>query len=627
MGELRRAMLQPHRIWSKEYDLDIIEASAELYAWLADSRPYEPGFRHPWISAIDDFYASRNNIGSHVKRMLRIRLNDAVSSVQALKRDLQSTTRPDEGHLSTAQEMLKELQACWADPDLREAAWKDILDACKYPTIGPDAFAYRRDFLWRVVSAADFERDEISRLTVGVLHDSAFDIYLARRRLGDILDTDSGTPQLGAHSGISHDEQIELCRRLLTLQPAPAHHVVWLAFGHARLGSSTLSMGPISFWNCEWLRAVIDGRGSALGIIPSELTNTESFFRTKELPDCSGVVLVRVDLRRGSYTDPVRIAIDQAEAVIAAANFYVQANCWQRIVGHLSFVDGGLHTQGYFEKRINEESLAWTTEADAVEAQLEALASRIAQHLPASAPDLVEMLKAVRWWRQASVQIPTAALILHVRILDLVSTRIGAESWDQYIESHLCSTWVRNAIKDSLYEVIYRAIFDESGAIDRTAQERLAEYRSSMVRWVGRGSFSINLSQASMILPDLATMFPKHSSIGRNIQYISRHLESVQALTAWRDDLGKKWRLLQQRLLRVRNAISHGGPDRDSSADTVINYAQRLAAWTIALSLEGTLDGQGVTTTHNNHMQRNDGWYNAMPLASNVADALDLTWS
>jgi hypothetical protein len=627
MGELRRAMLHPHRIWVKEYDIDIIEATAELYIWLTDSRPYETSYRHPWISAIDDFDASRNNVGPHVKRLIRTCLNGAVSAVRTLKKALQSTKYPDLTNLSTAQEMLKKLKACWTDPNLREAAWNDLLDACKYPTIEPDAFSYRRDFLWKLVSAADFERDEISRLTAGVLYGSAFDIYLTRRRLGDIADTDSNASQPGEINDIAHDEQIELCQRLLTLQPVPAHHIVWLAFRRARLGSSTLKMGPISFWNCEWLRAVINGRGSSLSLIPSELTDTESFFRTQDLPDCGGVVLVRVDLGIGSYTDPVRFAIDQAEAVIAAANFYAQANCWQRILGHLSFIDGNLHTQGYFEKSINEESLAWTTDADAVEAQLDTLAPRVAQHLPVNAPDLAETLRTVRWWQQASNQTPTAALILHVRILELVSTKINAGSWDRYIESHLRSTWVRNVIKDSLYNAIYRAIFDDSNTIDQAARERLAGFRSSMVRWGRSGYFSINLPEALMILPDLVTMFPRHSSIGRNLQYVTKHLESVQALTAWRDELGKKWHLLQQRLMRVRNSVTHGGPNRDSSADALINYAQRLAAWTIALSLESILEGQEMIATHNNHMRRDDDWYYAIPSAPNVSDALNLTWS
>jgi hypothetical protein len=69
-------------------------------------------------------------------------------------------------------------------------------------------------------------------------------------------------------------------------------------------------MGPISFWNCQWLRESIIGRGSNLGIIPAELTVTDSFFQVEDLPECHEVVLVRVDLGTNTFADPVHLAVD-----------------------------------------------------------------------------------------------------------------------------------------------------------------------------------------------------------------------------------------------------------------------------------------------------------------------------
>src|SRR5260370_15339798 len=82
-------------------------------------------------------------------------------------------------------------------------------------------------------------------------------------------------------------------------------------------------------------------------------------------------------------------------------------------------------------------------------AELDRLAPQLSTHLPISNPDLTEIVQAVRWWQQARTQTPLAALLLDVRVIELIASRVGL-AWKSYLETYLRTTWVRLSIVNGL---------------------------------------------------------------------------------------------------------------------------------------------------------------------------------
>lgn len=91
----------------------------------------------------------------------------------------------------------------------------------------------------------------MSRLLAAVLSDSESFITEARLWLGDITEGDLAWPPLDRDAGLTEDQQLALCQRLLTKPSAPGHHVVWVVVDRAGPGNAHLEVGPVSFWSCE----------------------------------------------------------------------------------------------------------------------------------------------------------------------------------------------------------------------------------------------------------------------------------------------------------------------------------------------------------------------------------------
>jgi hypothetical protein len=514
------------------------------------------------------------------------------------------------------------LRARWSEPDVREAAWIDLADTCRDEAASYETLALRRDLFWDLVRAGDYGLEEMSRLLAAVLSDSEFFISDARLWLGDIAEGDVPWPPSGRDAGLTEGEQMTLCRRLLTKPPAPGHHIVWVAFDRAGPGNARLDIGPVSFWNCEWVRAVLEQGGPNLEHIPAELKTTDGLFNIEILPPDRDVMLARVDLGMVVFTDPVRHAGEQAEAVVALAGFHVGDAKWRRLPGHLSTIDGRVRSTGAFSHGLIADDIPNGLYQDAMEAELLKLAPRLEERLPITDPDLSEIIQAVRWWQQARRQPPLAAVLLHVRVLELIAQRANVKPWYQYLETYHRAAWIRQTMISAVGNVLddcIRSAHRVAGAAD---QARLRDFSLAMTTWRQGGGRSLDLKQGIEALPELVRIFPLHDRPGRRVRSIASRLSSTEALLMWRDDLANEWSLVLKRLRRIRNALAHGGPIEDSTVPTVHPFATQLAGWSLSVTLEGLLDGVGIVPAHRNHQQGADQWDSALASATKAVEAL-----
>jgi hypothetical protein len=258
--------------WAGSGSVDLVLGAAEAHAWISDSRPYENRFhRQPWESAIADLHAAADRCGPQVHAVLGADLSDAITA-----------TRPPAAALAAlrtaADAALIRLRKRLQDPAVAVAAWRDLVDACTDTTTTSDVVAFRRDLFRSLLRAAGASARSIGQLLAGILHDSAAFVAEAKDQLGEISpDADRPWPRQDTPAGLSETERLALCERMLQAPPRAADHVVWLAFAKARIGASTLKMGPVTFYPVHVVQGIIGQAASSSNLLPTELVNPDSW--------------------------------------------------------------------------------------------------------------------------------------------------------------------------------------------------------------------------------------------------------------------------------------------------------------------------------------------------------------
>lgn len=626
---LRNTVLRPDRRWSPAESVSILLATRELQAWLADSRAYA-GRDHKWswLSVLSDFLRSADQAGPALTASLGPDLPAAVATAKNLKTDLESKSHRDmeaafPASRSAASPVIGRLSSRWGKPDVRLAAWHDLIEACRDTAVPHDALAARRDLFWEMTRAGDLSTRQLSGSLAGTLADSAYSVDLAKVWLGDIADTGTSRRRLDEAAGLTENEQLDLCGRLVTQPAVPGRYVVWRAYYHADPGTTYRRLGPVQFWNAKWLRAVLaHGQGPNWEAIPGELKAADGLFGPDDLPeDAQDVLLARADLGSGAWTDPVRAATEQIESVVTLASFRVGDAKWRLMDGYLAAIDGRVRGIGSFHRAVSRDEFPNHLYQAAMDAELDALARQLASRLPVADKALSETIRAVHWWQQARKQSPLAAVLLHVRVVELLAHQTGVGKWYAYLDEYQRASWIRHHLIYELGRVIDDCMNNADRLPDPADQQWLHDLRRATTTYQPGGAFRRDLGKGLDELPTLSRLFPPGDSLGRRVQdAVSRY--TLHGLPAWREDLTRDWQLALERAVRVRNTLAHGGPLMDDTVATVHEFIERLAQWSLQVALEGLLGGQDVATANGEHKRKGDQWNDKLASAATVTDAL-----
>jgi hypothetical protein len=614
VDEFSQAMTSSDRRWSEADVLDVVAAATDLDAWLRDPRPYEGRFhRQGWESAADDLDTAAGLIGPRLHAALGRDLTSALSATAGLPGSDPTPTRP------AAQTTLAALRARWTDPAVLEAAWSDIADACRDHRTPDATVAARRDLFWQLVRAADRNAKELGRLLAGVLDDYALVVEMARVRLGDLPNPGPGAwPRHDQPAGLGEPERIGLCQRLLAMLPMPAHHVVWVAFDRASLDGTTQTVGPISFYDGAWVRATLEHNGLGRSQLPAELTSPDSPLRSPDLPKGDRIVLARVDLSTGVFPDAPRVAAEQAQAVVTVASVRAGDRYWRPLDGYIHTTDGRITGWSSFGLPFQRADVA--PDLDRTADELSALAATLGPQLPVADPALTETIDALGWWQSATDQPPLAAIVLDVRVLELVAARVTNGAWYDYLDSYHRDDWIRSRIISTLHSVVFAAMRGYH-VVPSSEHPQLAGLEATLFEPIPGGRHLFHADRALAAFPTLSRIWPVHDHLGRQLRSLATDLSSPAALEAWCQALGDRWTRARARLQRVRNALAHGGP-LTPAADTVHRLAHQRAGKALSFTLEALLDGRGAVKAHEDARSHMTAWRNGVAGAPSVHDAL-----
>lgn len=601
--EVMHALTNPHECWTYPDAPNVLSSLDELIAWANDRRNYDYHFHEAaWRSAIDDFRTATKCLGAktmqvlkpHVDKILGI-YRPGLGGDQALRAKMASETNA--------------MRRTLGDRATLSATWDDLIGVCGRENTPISTVAARRDAFWAVVQATDRNMDELSQSLTRVLTGSALAVFQAKLKLGEADALDFDFQALRSCPPVSPPERLEIAKKTLNIEPELKAHVVWLAFRRAYLNNMHQEYGYIRFFNARWLRGNLFEGGPFRDQLPSELDDLD---RADSIPDQQDVVLARIDLGTCVLADVVRIASERADALVSISTLGCQVP-WERMHGFIHAEDGKIESHQFFKYETDSVS-PYALHDTAVEiGHKAARVAPIAAQLDTNMRDIVD---ALRWWRSGMDQPSAASIVLNVRAIELVASRIGEPSWTAYLENYMKNSWICSAIVDTLYIALHEALHRRV-SMDAQAKQRDLFLDANGYE-DGRQTFSVR--RAVGHIDEIIEFTPSNLPIGRDLRTIRQKTANSAALQNWCSDLEKLWKIGLERLERLRNSISHGGPFTEHVVQLVHPFSQRLSVWTLTTAIEGYLEGKALTQSQAELKDRWDQWRLFMGQATSADD-------
>ncbi len=606
--ELMHVLTHPEQRWAYPERPDILEALDELIAWANDSRDYDQAVHESgWRSAINDFLVTTDSLGSKTKQVIQSRL-DAVRNL------CQPNVGGDQAlraQLSTEAAALR--QTLGTTPALM-AAWTDLVRIIDREESRMNIVSVRRDNFWAIVRAVDLNTVELSRWLTSVLTGDPFEELRARLLLGEIDRIDGDRHSIRDSTPFVHPMQrLNLATRLLRTEPTSKTHIVWFAFRRAGLTRTIQEFGAIRLFEAQWLRANLLQGSPFKDEIPSELRNFED---ANTIPNQRDVVLASVDLGTGTFADAVRIASERLDAFVGMSTIGTPIP-WERIPGFIHVQDGRIAGNQFFV--YEDDSFESPHALEYTAARITSMAPRVAPRLPVSDQGLRDIIDSLHWWRTGPSQPTAASIILNVRIIELVASRIGETTWTTYLENYFKNAWIHSAIMQILYMALHEALTRHLAPEVQPTQREIfldvTEYRDGQQRF--------NTGKAARHLNTIIQFIPPDLPLGRDLRAIKQRTSNADAIRAWCAELETLWGGSIYRLERVRNAIAHGGPFTEQAVLLTQPFSQTMAVWALWESVEGFLDGKTLIQSYEDYRSRWDQWRSSMQTATSINDLFD----
>jgi hypothetical protein len=367
------------------------------------------------------------------------------------------------------------------------------------------------------------------------------------------------------------------------------------------------------FFEAQWVRGNLEHEDAPhRDQIPSEL---REYGGAGSIPDKPDVVLARVDLGSGAFSDAVRIAGERLDELLGMSSIG-RAAPWERIPGFIHFQGESGVSDRVFEY---SQSQAISPEASMnAAAQISRMAPRVAPFVPVQDPAMRDIIDALHWWRVGSDQASAASVVLDVRVIELIASRAGEASWTSYLEKYTKNFWIRGAVIDAFSRPLYEALHYR--ATEHNARQR--ELFLETMKYED-GAQYFDTRKAAKNIDEIIGFIPENLPLSRDLRTTRRRSANGSAMNVWCKALEKQWQGWVHRLERLRNSISHGGPFTERAVVLTQPFSRKLSVWMLWECVDRYLDGKTVVQAHVDLKLRSDSWRNSMNNLVSVDDIFE----
>ncbi|MEU4234403.1 hypothetical protein AB0F17_59860 [Nonomuraea sp. NPDC026600] len=601
-SEMGMALRLPLGRWSDLAVPSFPAAAEELMAWLADPRTFDKDL-HPvaFDSAVQDYdHAVQQGLGTKAKDILSVELADVQRALTPLRAAGWS------GDREPARSALRALLGRLDDHEVLQASWRDLWSKIDDKRTSAEAIAPVRDVFLELAHRAghslEFGSEFIAVIT-GVLADDSWAVTAMKYAIDEVLTAEAGQQDGDplAAAGLTIDERNALCERFLALPAASSWHAVWLVYEKASMPVLFAALGDISFFSSQYVPDDAQAASAKCSSYARNWTTMDGKVLA-EMPHRQGLVNVRVFLPARLYADPVAVARDHVDALVAVGKFHagIGHGDWRLAEGH-THIGHARSTEHRFRLGADAGQQSMDHERrSAVFSEMEAFWKQ-KDGSPAMNNDrLAEAVELLRWWQAAQEQAPLARVIADVRVIETASSRIGPGPWHKHLTRFLKPAWIVHSVHGHLRATIHDALGGASEGLSRQARERrqtlaTATRHTDDFPWIG-----LVPGTTRTALTELLDIYPEHHHTRRRLRTLASRMDNHDAFNKWRAQLDTRWTHLLDRLVRTRNAITHGGPATAGTVRSIALFASQLSAWEVQLALEAALQNISHESAHQN---------------------------
>jgi hypothetical protein len=621
LAALLRKVRDKHPAVARQTDTEymLTTALSEIEDWLEVlPRGQRDARRQSMLQDIEQAFSTR---GQEVRSQTPT-AELVLHELQALR---QQITRSD---ANNAIKQLEALRTELAHPDTVVAAFQDVVTAVQNTDSSPQQIEARLEVLKCVLELADRPVIRVCQVIGEIVDDQALEIDLAHH---DLDGTDlPRRDQPDEQAGLPVEDRMHLAHRYLQHPAQIGHHVVWFVYKNARLPGPKwrLRVGPVEFCDGPTLVEAIANVGTNLMTpLPDELTKRPAEGGIADgttwpkVDELRWWIAARVDLENGQFSDPVRVASEQVEAVVQLAKFpQPEKPTWEPLSGHIHLIDGVERSRrGPFYERVSIDQM-WA-EHDRTAGELGRLATTAGPHLPVVSTQLRRILEVVTTLNISAKSADPDLLMHDIRAIHWIRMECEEPDWAKFLKDNNAIVYAYNRVLNDVYDAVSDVLHDPTLLIPGSSELRAEIYYHDKQM----NGMVLDRAAALDLVPQLVSIAADHNMAVRRLREVARRTESLREVRAWVQDLLAEYRGKIARVARLRNALAHDGAVQPEVARTVkhfINQEVRMIAW---LALKAILENQPVRETFAERRGANKAWLKAIDSASSIRDAL--LWS
>lgn len=538
----------------------------EVLSYCSDTRVAWPSQR---ISLFEDLRTSIRDLGPNVRSAVDA---EVCALIRDTKQTLGAKAVPTDAAIAVALHSTQTLQLALARPETIRAAWDDLLVAVRRAE-SLDAADRRLQLLFGVLAAAHWEVED------------------CRRELRAILLGTAG-PRSDGHSygdepATSATERLGFCANLFARSPLVGHCIAWLAYTGNLRDKFILDTGPVTFYQSNW--AVPNAR----------LESGQDFVHRGELrdltlgwidvPDDPSVVVARFDLGMRPAAGALAEAQRRSNFLVGQASVLARARPWKEHGWHALVIDG---SGGFSSGFLTDDEVAQDDEP----AHRRAVGLALTKSAPIAAIGIallsVQLAEAVEMATIARTAELRTSILLRFRALELISSQMALERVENLLDL-VRGPWAFRKVQDEITQALYATIMGAAHTVDPTIRREL---QLAILEPVGvEDGFRLNYGPAieqARTLETLCRTDLDRLELGRALSL----LEEGPRFDARVKHFDKMEQLLSSRLLRVRNAITHGNPFTIAAADSIDRYLMYLSEMLLGEAVSAAASGKTLET-------------------------------
>ncbi|MEK6277742.1 MAG: hypothetical protein AABM29_07010 [Actinomycetota bacterium] len=220
------------------------------------------------------------------------------------------------------------------------------------------------------------------------------------------------------------------------------------------------------------------------------------------------------------------------------------------------------------------------------------MASKLGPHLPLNDPQMRQAAQLLIWLRRTRETWGPGRLVLCDRILERVCEWAGVANRRRFIEEYLRLPWAVERVRTEIAGAAWQALNTHGGfgTADQATFEEI-RYDPELDFDLGERRWTVNLQGALNKAEWMSEHMPEGSHVRARLIRLKERTVTGQATATWIRELAGEFDVLERRARRIRNALIHGGPVGDGTAEGILPFAESLAVEAIYPAVEGQLEG------------------------------------